>query len=119
MGKVCEHCKKLKDIMEVAETKPHEYLRIVYDQMYEMYKNKNLKLYFSDCSFEHFFKELCEEKHYTYDIYMQCCECERIFELGVCIRGCPVYKVLDEKPDINKLAGMARMDKKQCYYDED
>ena len=69
--------------------------------------------------FEHFFKELCEEKHYTYDIYMQCCECERIFELGVCIRGCPVYKVLDEKPDINKLAGMARMDKKQCFYDED
>lgn len=47
--------------------------------------------------------------------YLQCPKCKMVFELGVCVRGTPVYKVLNVQPEVDKLREVAFRDNKKVY----
>lgn len=36
---------------------------------------------------------------YTYNVYLKCRRCKRVYRPGVCSRGAPIYEVLDARPD--------------------
>ena len=54
-----------------------------------------MELYAGDCPLEEAEKHLWEEKHYTVCHYIKCTKCNRYFFIGACIRGTPIYKLLD------------------------
>lgn len=113
----CKNCLKLKEFFDVAKHNPHGNLRSAYDLMRELYNQKKITLYMSDCSFENFLEEIHLEKHYTYHLYLKCTRCQKIFFLGVCIRGVPLYETLDREPDKEKFKYQCLRDN-MIFYEE-
>ena len=111
----CSNCKEMQADMINATKDPHGMLIPTYEKLKRMYENNKLKLVISDCSFEHFMQEVAEESHYTYQAYLQCPECGAFFQLGVCVRGTPLYKVTNCPPDMEKFIDIAKQDRKVIY----
>lgn len=111
----CLNCKELQNDMLNAEKDPHSMLIPTYEKLKSMYESNKLKLVISDCSFEHFMQEVAEERHYTYQAYLQCPECKAFFHLGVCVRGTPIYEVTNCPPDMEKFIDIAKQDGKVIY----
>lgn len=115
MAKVCKECQKLKNAFIDAKSNPHGKLRQTYDIMRELYDHKKLILYMSDCSFKNWWAEISLEEQYTYNIYLRCRKCKKIYHFGVCIRGTPIYRILNEKPGKMKFKCMCLRDGKKFY----
>ncbi len=111
----CSNCNKMQAHMLNATKDPHGMLIPTYEKLKRMYESNKLKLVISDCSFEHFMQEVAEERHYTYQAYLQCPECGAFFQLGVCVRGTPLYKVTNCPPDMEKFIDIAKQDRKVIY----
>lgn len=113
--KECKVCLELKTAFYDAKCDPHKNLHHTYDLMRKLYDQRKLALYMSDCSFENWYEELEMEIHYTYNVYLECRRCKRVYRLGVCIRGAPVYEVLDKRPDKNEFWRRCLRDHKKFY----
>lgn len=113
--KECKDCLKLKTAFDNAKYNPHEALRDTYILMQELYNRKKLTLYMSDYSFENWDEEIRLEQHLTYNLYLKCRKCKKIYYLGVCVRGTPIYRILDVKPSKMKFWYMCLRDNKKFY----
>ncbi|MDD4124714.1 MAG: hypothetical protein PHW77_03155 [Eubacteriales bacterium] len=112
----CEKCRIIRDMFYRADKNPFKLFNETYVFMKKMYIKGDLNLYVSDCSFENMMEEVSEELFYTYNAYLQCTDCARVFRLGICIRGIPLYEVLESPPDINKIIQSAKRDGKELYF---
>lgn len=113
--KKCECCCTVEDKFKAAVHDPHMKLVSTYNLMRELYRQQKLLLYMSDCDFEKWFEEVKLEKHYTYEAYLKCGGCGKIYHFGVCIRGEPVYEVLDWEPDKEEFIYQCLRNGKQFY----
>ena len=114
----CMNCQEMQNDMLHAMKNPHVMLEPTYQKLKSMYEAKKLELVISDCSFKHFMEEVEQERHYTYQAYLKCPECDTFFQLGVCVRGTPLYKIANTKPDIKKFEEIAKRDNKTIYRGE-
>lgn len=96
---MCKNCKVVEELFRAASSNPHENYIPVYRLLEELIKQKRLKVYAGDCSFEDVLEVLSSEKHYTVSFYLECTQCGDIFFYGACIRGKPVYKKVE---NVNK-----------------
>ncbi|MBD5552639.1 MAG: hypothetical protein HDQ96_15980 [Lachnospiraceae bacterium] len=110
--KECRNCLKLKEVFDSAKRNPHGSLDTAYLVMRELHEQKKLTLYMSDCSLENWNEEISMERHFTYNLYMKCRKCKKVYRLGVCIRGKPLYQVLLTEPDKNELKRLCLRDGK-------
>ena len=113
----CKNCLNLETAFLAARRDPHYSLHDTYNLMRELYEQKKLMLYMSDCSFEGFFSEIDLEKQFTYNVYLKCLKCKKIYRLGVCIRGVPLYEILNEAPNKNDFKRLCLRDNK-IFYEE-
>ena len=104
----CLNCIEIQSDMLNAAEDPHYLLKPTYQKLNDMYKNHKLNLVIADCSFENFMEEVFEEKHYTYQAYLQCPKCKLFFHLGVCVRGTPIYKVSNCPPNITQFVEISK-----------
>lgn len=95
MDNNCKNCECLCYEM-IAARKSEEHWKAwekPYQMMKAMHSENSIKLVKSNCSFENFIEEIGTETQYTYDITLQCSSCGRIFRIGICVRGTPVYEI--------------------------
>lgn len=115
MIKECKNCLKLKEAFDAARHNPHYSLHDTYDLMRELYEQKKLMLYMSDCSFENLLSEIDMEQQFTYNVYLKCRKCRSVYRLGVCIRGVPLYEIISGKPDKKEFKRLCLRDNKTFY----
>ncbi|MCQ2554625.1 MAG: hypothetical protein MJ171_03115 [Clostridia bacterium] len=106
---------KLTLLFKEAEKEPHSYVKPVYDMLKEMYLDGKLALYMSDYRFLHFDEEVSNEHQFTYNAYLKETESNRVYYLGVCIRGVPSYKIYDALPDIEKFRELTIKNRRTFY----
>lgn len=105
----CKYCYDLERIFN------HQW-EPTYKLMKKKYFEGKLKLYMSDCSLVHFIEELQMEQHYTYYLYLECVKCHKIFELGICVRGSPLYKIYEnERPSKEKFRFLCIRDNRNFF----
>jgi len=92
---MCKNCDIVDSCFTGAKSNPHLNLVPVYSLLSVLVKRKQLEIYAGDCPFEDMMNVLNEEKHYTVCFYLKCSKCGRIYFLGTCIRGKPVYRAVD------------------------
>ena len=93
---LCENCKYLIAMFEAARLSPHfSYLHML-SLLESQEKNRWILLEAGDCPTSEAVRCLEAERHYTIRHYFKCVTCFRYFYIGACIRGTPVYQVLDD-----------------------
>lgn len=115
----CQNCTKLEELFEEANevSYKHDYVRIIYDYLKRMYDERKIDVYMADYYFPNFYNELSRESQFTYKAYLQCVNCKKIFLLGVCIRGEPMFKVLNNQPDYEEFKQLTKKCKRTYYSD--
>lgn len=70
-----------------------------------MLKQGRIELYAGDCPIDEVEKNLIDEEHYTIQHYFKCRNCNQYFYIGACVRGMPVFKIVDniKTIDFNKM----------------
>jgi len=58
-------------------------------------EQNEIQLIAGDCPIDEVFAHMEQEEHYTISHYFQCKFCSKYFFIGACIRGYPIYKILD------------------------
>jgi len=102
---MCKKCSVISSLFDVAGDNPHINYMPTVMFLQGMEKNEVIELYAGDCLLRDTLNVLYEEKHYTVCHYLRCKECSKVFQLGACIRGTPIYKQIDiiNKDHIDKL----------------
>lgn len=114
-NKFCDNCSDIQKKMLSAKLDPHKLLSTTYTLLKEEYSEGKIVLCISDNNFENLMDEVAEEKQYTYNTYLKCPKCNKYYYLGICIRGTPIYKIMDTPPDEKEFVHMAMRDKKTIY----
>lgn len=96
---MCEKCDELQLIFDKAERNSTRYYLRAITQINAMVDQGLVELYAGDCPLADVEAILSAEEHYTICHYLRCNGCNKFFFIGICIRGCPVYKSLDELSD--------------------
>jgi hypothetical protein len=102
---LCETCCFIETVFKAAQAAPYESYLPVIKMLEAMARQRRIILYAGDCKVEDTEYILTEEKHYTVCHYFKCCNCEAYFFIGACIRGIPIYIILDNLND-EKLENM-------------
>jgi len=110
----CANCTCVKEMFVDAKEKRLG-VKEVYDFLFELYKEKRLTVYMSEFPFESFWDEIMKEVYFSYRAYLKCPQCNRVFYMGVCVRGTPVYDVLYTMPDKAQFKSMCIRDGKRFY----
>ena len=100
----CDACFELNELFEISNKEENLSSRIrkseeAYEIMKKLKENSVLDFYMSDTKFDKWKDEICEEKRSDYNLYMQCKKCKKVYRLGVCVRGRPLFKIFDTPPD--------------------
>lgn len=93
---MCNNCDIVKAAFTGAKKEPHLNYLPVHAMLSAMLKQRRLELYAGDCPFDKMTEILESETHYTVCFYLKCTECAAYYFFGACIRGAPVYKVIDD-----------------------
>ena len=109
-------CHKVIKQFEWANKDSHHRLHETYELLKKMHDEGELILIASDYPFDDFSKEISEEMHYTYSAYLKCPHCGKIYRLGVCVRGEPLYRKVEEA-DVEKFHQICQRDKREVYSD--
>ncbi|UTC74707.1 hypothetical protein E4O03_10960 [Treponema sp. OMZ 792] len=92
---MCKECDDIDTAFKNAQENPHKSFMPIYELLLSKIENKQLKIYAGDCKFKDMLKIIDEELHFTVCFYLQCPACGIFYFFGVCIRGAPVYKKLE------------------------
>lgn len=99
----CELCAGIRAAFENAQKDAHRQYRPTLEMLGKLEQQGCAELVAGDCPVNQAGAELNSEQHYTVCHYFRCTACGRYYFIGACIRGVPVYKVLDslqdEKPE--------------------
>ncbi|MDV3426203.1 MAG: hypothetical protein LIR50_03300 [Bacillota bacterium] len=98
---MCDKCYILTELFKAAESNSHQNYIPTLSFIKEMIKQGRIELYAGDCPIEEVEKNLNDEIHYTIRHYFKCKTCDRYFFIGDCIRGVPVYKIIDNIKTVN------------------
>jgi len=98
---MCEKCYVLKELFKAAESNSHQNYIPTLSFIQEMTRQDRIELFAGDCPLEEVEKHLSEEIHYTIQHYFKCKSCKQYFFIGACIRGMPVYEIMDNIKNIN------------------
>jgi len=98
---VCNKCNVLKELFKGAESNSHQNYLPVLAFIKEMVRQRRIELFAGDCPLEEVEKQLYDEINYTIEHYLRCKSCNQYFFVGACIRGMPIYKVMDNLNNIN------------------
>ncbi len=117
---ICTTCIELNKIYKEMENEEDLLKKIktgfrVYDLMEKMKEEGALTFYMSDTPFEKWREKIEEEMYYSYSLYMQCTNCKKVYELEICIRGTPRFKVHNVPPDKEEFKEMCKR-LKRAYY---
>ena len=93
---MCDKCYILVKIFEAADSNPHSNYLPIISFIEKMIHQERLELYAGDCPIEEVQRILMEESHYTIRHYLKCKTCNQHFLIGACIRGTPVYRIIDK-----------------------
>ena len=98
---MCDKCYVLKELFKAAESNSHYNYIPTLAFLKEMVRQGRLELFAGDCQLEETEKHLNEETHYTVCHYFRCKSCNQYFFIGACIRGTPIYKIIDNLKNEN------------------
>lgn len=113
----CKNCEELADLINNPSTELYDNWIQVYDCMRKMYIDNKLDFHLSDAPFDTFLEEVALEKQLTYYLYMKCPECNKYFELAICIRGSkPVFNASYKEPDYQQFLNRNNRDGLNTYY---
>jgi hypothetical protein len=93
---MCENCYVLKELFKAAESNSHQNYIPALAFIKEMVNQRRI-----ECPLEEVEKYLSEEIHYTIRHFFRCRSCQQYFFIGACIRGMPVYEVIDKISKVN------------------
>lgn len=93
---MCKNCDIINHTFQGAASNPHQNLFPVYTMLLTLKQSNRIEVYAGDCAFEDMMQVLGEETHYTVCFYLRCPDCDTYYFLGACIRGTPIYKVIDD-----------------------
>lgn len=97
---MCDICYFISSVFEAArKEKLHAYMPVLM-LLRELEKQKQIVLFAGDCPIDEVSFHLGEERHYTIKHYFKCVTHSRFsndqfFLIGACIRGFPLFQVLD------------------------
>lgn len=92
---MCDNCHVLKELFKGAGTNSQKNYLPVLAFLKEMIRQGRIELFAGDCLLEEVEDQLADEIHYTIQHYFKCKSCTQYFSVGACIRGTPIYKVVD------------------------
>ncbi len=92
---MCNNCNIIKTLFHSAKENPHENYIPVLRFLEGMETEKRIELFAGDSLLRYSLEVLNSEKHFTVCHYLKCPQCGQIHFLGACIRGIPLYKVID------------------------
>jgi len=92
---MCSNCYSLDQLFNANKRNPRNNLVPTFYFLNEMMKQGRLLHFAGDCEFYETLQLVSEEKHYTYRQYIECTDCHQIYYLGICIRGTPIYKKIE------------------------
>lgn len=95
MQTMCKNCNDIDTAFKNAQGTPHKSFMPVYELLLSKIENEQLTIYAGDCKFKDMLDIIDEELHFTVCFYLQCPACGIFYFFGVCIRGAPVYKKLE------------------------
>ncbi|WP_432650129.1 hypothetical protein [Huintestinicola sp.] len=123
---LCNNCSDIQDIMNSAALVSKKSaldglyaLKETYPLLKNAYQSGRRVLYMSDCNFENLMEEVGWERYYTYLTYLKCPKCNKYFYLGICVRGRPVFKIMDNPPDKDIFCKSAEREEKRIYMSDE
>lgn len=93
---MCTNCEIVKTAFAGAASEPHLNYLPIHALLSTMLKQNRLEVYAGDCPFDEMTEVLEGEEHYTVCFYFKCPECDTFYFFGACIRGVPIYKVIND-----------------------
>lgn len=108
---MCNYCDYFKLIYKQVErdTHPpvfsstkrgHFYVKLI--NLFDFaYKQSWIRYAACDCHLDEAIAVLHSDKHYTVCHDLQCTHCNQLFFIGACIRGEPVFKLVNDIAEIN------------------
>ena len=94
-NKSCLSCSLLLTQMKETSSDSYRQYNRILQTLMELERKGVLELFAGDCSLEDTDTILEAEQHYTVCQYMRCRSCGAIYFIGACIRGTPVYRMVE------------------------
>ena len=98
---MCEECNIINIIFDVAIQGRHKNYYPTLQSLEALEKQKKIELFAGDCQLSEALNILKSEQHYTVCHYLKCSKCDQFFFLGACVRGTPIYKLIDNVDNEN------------------
>lgn len=104
---MCDKCSEISLVFEKYKAKK-DYENVIKEVcrliMLRIDKNE-MEIYAADCLIEKIMEIVEKEEHYTICTYLKCLNCKNYYFFGICIRGEPVYKKVENinKEEIDRL----------------
>ena len=100
MAVICSTCAFIRDVFEAAQKDAHSTYGPVIALLKELERQGRIELFAGDCPIDEIGRHLNEEMHFTVRHYFKCTSHERhygekYFFIGACVRGAPIFTVLD------------------------
>jgi len=94
---VCDKCSEIILVFEKYKAKK-EYgnmIKEVCKLIVSKIEQNEMEIYAADCPIEKIMETVEKEEHYTICTYLKCLKCKNYYFFGICIRGEPVYKKIE------------------------
>ena len=75
---------------------PHKNYTSVLNFLSDLESKDKIELFAGDCQLQEALDVFYSERHYTVCHYLRCTQCSQMFFLGACIRGTPIYRLIDD-----------------------
>lgn len=98
---MCEQCQIVSDRFIQTRNKFHKDYNAVLGLLEELEKAGRIELLAGDCLLKDATEALDSEQHFTVCHYLKCRQCGQVFFFGACIRGAPIYKLIDDFSIVN------------------
>ena len=100
MAVICKTCEFIRDVFEAAKKDAHDTYWPVVALLKDMEQQGRIELFAGDCPIDEIGQHLNEEIHFSVCHYFKCTSHERYygekyFFIGACVRGTPIFKVLN------------------------
>lgn len=92
---MCNECHTIEVKFNAATKDTHKSYVPLLNFLQSLEEQNRIELFAGDCLLGEAIEVLYEEKHYTVCHYLKCTYCGQIFFFGACIRGTPIYRVVD------------------------
>lgn len=93
---MCKTCNFIDVIFNSAKFDAHSNYYPILKLLEQIEKQKRIELIAGDCFIEEVPEVLFREEHYTVCHYFKCSNCDTYIFIGACIRGTPIFKLLNK-----------------------